>query len=70
MANHIWSVKPDAIIILEHFADNSEEKVLTSYQNGMLVWGNANYNFNEATMGWNDNSDFSWSSYQASYNFV
>jgi len=65
MANHIWSVKPDAIIILEHFADNSEEKVLTSYQNGMLVWGNANYNFNEATMGWNDNSDFSWSSYQA-----
>ena len=31
----------------------------------MMVWGNGNYNFNEATMGWNDNSDFSWSSYQA-----
>ncbi|WP_205461712.1 alpha-amylase family glycosyl hydrolase [Mangrovibacterium lignilyticum] len=65
MANHIWSVKPDAFIILEHFAANSEEQELTSYNQGMLIWGNANYNFNEATMGWIDNSDFSWASYQA-----
>ncbi|RKD85143.1 alpha-amylase family glycosyl hydrolase [Mangrovibacterium diazotrophicum] len=65
MANHIWSVKSDAYVILEHFAANAEEQVLTSYSNGMMVWGNGNYNFNEATMGWNDNSDFSWSSYQA-----
>jgi 1,4-alpha-glucan branching enzyme len=58
----IRSVKSDAIIILEHFADNDEEKVLSSY--GMLLWGNMNYNYNEATMGWNTNSDFSWISYQ------
>ena len=66
MADHIWSVNPEAVIILEHFADNSEEKILTSYQNGMLVWGNANYNFNEATMGYHDGgkSDFSWASWQ------
>jgi glycosidase len=58
----IRSVKPDAILILEHFADNDEEKVLSSY--GMLLWGNMNYNYNEASMGWNANSDFSWISYQ------
>jgi glycosidase len=66
IADHIWKVKPGTIIILEHFADNSEEKVLTSYKDGMLVWGNANYNFNEATMGYHENgkSDFSWASWQ------
>lgn len=42
--------------ILEHFADNSEELELSDY--GMLLWGNANYNFNEATMGFLPNSDF------------
>ena len=26
MGNKIWSYKPDAILILEHFADNNEEK--------------------------------------------
>ena len=66
MADHIWQVKPEAFVILEHFADNSEEKILVNYENGMLVWGNANYNFNEATMGYHEsgNSDFSWASYQ------
>jgi len=65
MADHIWSVKPNALVILEHFADNAEEKELASHNQGMLIWGNSNYNFNEATMGWNANSDFSWASYQA-----
>lgn len=66
IADQVWQVNPDAFVILEHFADNSEEKVLTSYRDGMLVWGNANYNFNEATMGYNQeqNSDFSWASWQ------
>jgi glycosidase len=64
MADHIWSEKPASYVILEHFTANAEEKELTSYSNGMMVWGNGNYNFNEATMGWNDNSDFSWSSCQ------
>ncbi|MEP7318573.1 MAG: alpha-amylase family glycosyl hydrolase, partial [Panacibacter sp.] len=47
--------------ILEHFADNSEELELSN--NGMMLWGNLNYNFNEATMGWLTNSDFKWGIY-------
>ncbi len=56
--------KPNTYIILEHFAENSEEQVLSN--NGMMLWGNSNHNYNEGTMGWNANggSDFSWISYQ------
>jgi 1,4-alpha-glucan branching enzyme len=43
-------------VILEHFADNTEEKELSDY--GMLFWGNQNFNFNEATMGYLSNSNF------------
>ncbi len=62
MASHIWSYKKNAYVILEHFTENSEEKVLTDA--GMSVWGNGNTNYNQATMGYNDNSDFSWISYK------
>lgn len=66
MASKIWEVNPKAIVILEHFAANSEEKELAAYENGMLIWGNVNFNFAEAAMGYNDSnkSDFSWASYQ------
>ncbi len=50
MANQIWNVKPDAYIILEHFSANSEEIVLSDY--GMMLWGNNNYNYGEAAMGY------------------
>jgi len=65
MADKIWDVDSTAYVILEHFADNSEEKELAAY--GMMLWGNSNYNYNEAAMGYNDGSksDFSWSSYKA-----
>jgi glycosidase len=49
-------VMPGSYCILEHFADNSEERELANY--GMLLWGNANYNFNQATMGYAQDSDF------------
>jgi 1,4-alpha-glucan branching enzyme len=52
-SNHIWSVDDSAYVILEHFADASEERVLT--QNGMMVWGNMNHDYNEATMGYSSN---------------
>lgn len=60
----IFETSPEAYVILEHFAENSEEKVLSA--NDMMVWGNSNYNYNEATMGYTEgsNSDFSWISYQ------
>ncbi|MBL7941386.1 MAG: hypothetical protein JNM00_01380, partial [Flavobacteriales bacterium] len=59
--NHMQSVEPGAYVILEHFADNDEEQVLAG--NGMLLWGNLNYEFNEASMGYTSN--LSWGSYQA-----
>ena len=64
MADSIWAFNPDALVILEHLTANSEEKVLADH--GMLLWGNSNYNYNEATMGYNENgkSDFSWISYK------
>lgn len=44
--------------ILEHFADNQEEKELSDY--GLMFWGNSNHAFTEASMGWLDQSNFSW----------
>lgn len=45
---------PNSFCILEHFAANNEETELSNY--GMLLWGNANYNYNQATMGYLDNN--------------
>ncbi len=63
IANHIWTVNPNAYVILEHLTDNSEEKELAEY--GMMLWGNMNHNYMEAAMGWIPQSDFSWGSYKA-----
>jgi len=63
MADEIWKINPDAIVILEHFAENDEEKELAEY--GMLTWGNMNYSYNEATMGWIPNSNISGISYKS-----
>jgi 1,4-alpha-glucan branching enzyme len=46
----------NAYVILEHFAENSEEVELADY--GMLLWGNLNYNYSEAAMGYLQNSNF------------
>ena len=60
--NFIKSIDPNNFyVILEHFAEESEEKVLAD--EGMMFWNNMNYNMNEATMGWLGNSDFSWGFY-------
>lgn len=61
MADQIWAVDDSAFVILEHFADNSEEKELSNY--GMMLWGNMNHSYNEATMGYHEQSDFSGVSY-------
>ena len=47
---------PGAYTILEHFAANTEETELSNY--GMMLWGNLNYNFSEAAMGYVANSNF------------
>lgn len=56
--DYIQSVSPGAYVILEHFADNSEEQVLQG--KGMMLWGNGNAASLEAAMGYVTNSDFSW----------
>lgn len=49
-SSHLWAVDSTLHIILEHFADNSEETVLSNM--GMMLWGNMNHQYNEATMGY------------------
>lgn len=59
MAQQIWTVDPTSYVILEHFADNNEEIALAN--EGMMLWGNHNSNYNEATMGWHDNNKSNFS---------
>lgn len=63
MADEIWAFDSTVYVILEHFAENSEETVLANY--GMLLWGNANYHYAEAALGYHSSghSDFSWGYY-------
>ncbi len=63
MADALWSKFPDAYIILEHFATNSEETVLANYRvnegKGMMLWENFNYAYSQNTMGFSGSSDIS-----------
>jgi len=62
MSTEARKTDSSAYLILEHFADNSEEKALSD--NGFMLWGNMNYNYNEATMGWISTSNFNYVSYR------
>lgn len=53
----IQTYSANSYVILEHFAVNTEETDLSNY--GMMLWGNENYAFNQATMGYSDGSDLS-----------
>lgn len=53
----IKSVKIDAVVILEHFCDDQEEKALAA--DGMKVWRNKNEAYCQSGMGWEEKSDFS-----------
>jgi hypothetical protein len=59
--NYIWGVEPSTYIILEHFANNDEETVLSNM--GFMLWGNVNAAYGEAVMGYSGN--FSSASYQS-----
>ena len=59
-ADVMWAASPGAYVILEHLGANNEETELANY--GMMLWGNLNYDYNEATMGYNSN--LTWGSYQ------
>ncbi|MDZ7741374.1 MAG: alpha-amylase family glycosyl hydrolase [Bacteroidota bacterium] len=64
MSDEIWERNPNTLVIFEHLAENSEEKELANY--GILMWGNLNHTYNEATMGYHNGggSDFSWIDYR------
>ena len=62
MADTIWSAHPNAYVILEHWASNNEEKILSIY--GMMLWGNVTYGYQESGMGYTSNSDLSWGVYK------
>jgi 1,4-alpha-glucan branching enzyme len=65
MADEIWKINPNAYVIFEHLADNSEETILSDY--GIMLWGNMNHNYSENLMGWHENnkSDLSWGYYES-----
>ncbi|MEQ9186304.1 MAG: alpha-amylase family glycosyl hydrolase [Cryomorphaceae bacterium] len=56
MGEMVWEIDSTVYIILEHFANNSEEKDLAS--RGFLLWGNANHDYNECTMGYSANLNY------------
>ena len=52
----IKSVSPNAYMIIEHFAEDSEERELAN--DGMMPWGNKNWAYCQAIMGYQDRSEF------------
>lgn len=63
MADNIWETDPDAYIILEHFAEPSEETELAEYRvnegrDGMFLWNNMNREYNQLSMGYWFSDDF------------
>jgi len=55
MADEIWAVDEDAIVILEHFGTNDEEAQLANHRaddtGGMLLWNGQNFNYRQAAAG-------------------
>lgn len=69
-ADYQWEVNSDFYVIFEHLGGNTEETEWVNYRlgegKGILMWGNHNGNYSEATMAYHDGgkSDFSWISYK------
>jgi len=55
ISKKIWDIDPTSYVILEHFADESEEIVLG--EKGMIMWRNLNYNYRNSLNG-NVNESF------------
>ena len=65
MVDKVWSYDPTSIMIFEHLAENKEEQELAQHGNGILMWGNMNYNYSQAAMGYLSNSNFGDISYKS-----
>ena len=53
----IKAVSPDAVVILEHFCCDAEERALA--EEGIKVWRNLNNSYCQSAMGYVENSSFS-----------
>ncbi len=62
IANVMWSVDTSAYVILEHFADNTEEVALSNAN--LMVWDKLSDNFAKAAEGASP-MDLTWGSYKA-----
>ena len=60
----IKATKPEAYVILEHFADDREETELSN--EGMMVWRNMNWQYGQAAMGFANESAFTRTYYSTS----
>ncbi|MEA5128218.1 MAG: alpha-amylase family glycosyl hydrolase [Proteiniphilum sp.] len=60
----IKEVKQDALVILEHFADDAEETELSNA--GTMVWRNMNHAYCQTAMGYKEESGFSGTYYGTS----
>jgi len=61
MSAEIWKRNPDALVIFEHLADNSEETELAN--SGIMLWGNMHGSYLQAALGNTGSSDLSWAIY-------
>jgi len=61
MYDHLRTVDESAYVILEHFAENAEEKIFSDY--GMMLWANSNHDYRNAVKG--NTSNFTGVSYLA-----
>ncbi len=61
MSDEIWKRKEDALVILEHLADNKEETELANH--GILLWGNMHGDYERAAKGEAGISDLKWALY-------
>lgn len=60
----IRAVSSDALVILEHFADDREETELSNA--GMMVWRNMNHAYCQSAMGFKQGSNFAGASHHTS----
>ncbi|MBO6523954.1 MAG: T9SS type A sorting domain-containing protein [Balneolaceae bacterium] len=58
-ADYQWAVDPDFYVIFEHLGTDQEESQWANYRidegKGIMLWGNMNGAYNEATMGYTSN---------------
>ncbi len=71
IADIVWNKTPNSYVILEHLGEWGEENEFMNYKQGMIPWHRLDAQFNECTMGYNDNckQDISQVYYKHNNNF-